>query len=152
MLKFDAAIIGGGILGLATALQLQKKNPAWSIAIIEKEHAVAKHQTGHNSGVIHSGIYYKPGSLKAQNCIEGVKQLLQFCDEHSIPYERCGKVIVATNTNELPRLEELAKRGFANGVPGLQVIGPDQSPANLELHLQNPFLPVLRGGEVHSCL
>lgn len=126
MLRFDVAIIGGGILGLATALQLQRKNPALSIAIIEKEHAVAKHQTGHNSGVIHSGIYYKPGSLKAQNCIEGVKQLLQFCDEHSIPYERCGKVIVATNTNELPRLEELAKRGFANGVPGLQVIGPDQ--------------------------
>lgn len=126
MEKFDVVIIGAGILGLATALQLQKKNPSLTIAVIEKEEAVAKHQTGNNSGVIHSGIYYKPGSLKAKNCIEGVKRLTQFCDENGIPYETCGKVIVATSASELPQLEKLAQRGVENGVPGLKIIGCEE--------------------------
>ena len=98
-------IIGAGIVGLATALKLLEKNPDLTITILEKESAVATHQTGHNSGVIHSGIYYKPGSLKAVNCRNGYKALLNFCDEHQIKYDICGKVIVASNQKEIPYLE-----------------------------------------------
>ena len=119
---FDVIIIGGGIIGLATALQVISENPSKKIAVLEKESQFACHQTGHNSGVIHSGIYYKPGSLKAKNCKEGVRLLLEFCEENQIPYELCGKLIVATEKEELPHLEELERRGKANQVPGLRIV------------------------------
>lgn len=126
MKQFDAVIIGGGLLGLSTAYQLLNVFPHFKIALIEKEQQVASHQSGHNSGVIHSGIYYKPGSLKAQNCVRGVQLLLDFCNTHNIPYKLCGKVIVATQKEELPRLYELYKRGIANGVKGLELINQKQ--------------------------
>ena len=113
------AIIGGGIVGLATGLEFGRRFPDISLAIIEKEPALARHQTGHNSGVIHSGIYYKPGGLKARLCVEGVNALVRFCQEHGVPYEICGKVIVATAKDEIPRLEELYSRGQRNGLHGL---------------------------------
>jgi len=99
--------------------------PRWRIVVIEKENRVAAHQTGHNSGVIHSGIYYKPGSLKAKTCVEGGAAMVAFCREHGIPYQICGKVVVATQEEELPALEELYRRGSANGVPSLAMIGPE---------------------------
>ena len=123
---FDVAVIGGGILGLSSARELCLQFPNLSIIIIEKEPDLAQHQTGHNSGVIHSGIYYRPGSLKAQNCVQGARLLTKFCDERSIPYEKCGKVIVAVDESEVPALDELYRRGMANGVPGLQRIGADE--------------------------
>jgi (S)-2-hydroxyglutarate dehydrogenase len=124
--QFDLAIIGGGIIGLATALSLAQQYPRVRLCVLEKEDRLAAHQTGHNSGVIHSGIYYRPGSLKAQTCVSGVQALLAFCDQHDIPYERCGKVVVATVPEELPRLEELFRRGTANGVVRLEMIGPER--------------------------
>ena len=126
MQQFDVAIVGAGILGLATGMLLAQRYPRTKILTLEKEDQIAQHQTGHNSGVIHSGIYYKPGSLKAKNCTAGRAALIEFCDAHGIPYELCGKVIVATSAEELPRLEELKRRGDANGVPGLQMIGPER--------------------------
>ena len=120
------AIIGGGIVGLATGLELTRRFPGVSIRVIEKEPAVARHQTSHNSGVIHSGIYYKPGSLKAQLCVEGAKSMVDFCLEQAIPYEICGKVIVATSQDELPRLEELYARGQGNGLQGLRMLQGDE--------------------------
>ena len=123
---YDVAIIGGGIIGLATALQLTGRYPRCRMVVIEKEEGLAAHQTGHNSGVIHSGIYYRPGSQKAQFCVRGVTALLQFCQEHDIQYQLCGKVIVATDPSELPQLEELYGRGKANGVEGLEIIGPER--------------------------
>ena len=119
-MKYDAVIVGGGIVGLATALRLKQSRPELQVLILEKEQQVAAHQTGHNSGVIHSGIYYKPGSLKARNCIEGYHQLLAFCEEQSIPFERCGKVIVATRQEQLPALEQIYQRGVENGLTGLR--------------------------------
>lgn len=110
-LETDIAIIGAGIVGLATAYALLQKNPALRIKIIEKENQVALHQTGRNSGVVHSGVYYKPGSLKAKNCQEGRKTLLQFCDEQGIAYTRLPKLIVAAKTEELAKLQELLQ-GF----------------------------------------
>jgi L-2-hydroxyglutarate oxidase LhgO len=124
--QFDITIIGGGIIGLATALALVQRHPHLKLGVLEKEDRLAAHQTGHNSGVIHSGIYYKPGSLKAQTCVAGARALVTFCQEHDIPYERCGKVVVATSPDELPRLEELFRRGTANGVEGLEMIGPER--------------------------
>lgn len=118
----DVIIAGAGIVGLATAYALLKKKPEAKILIIEKENQIAKHQTGHNSGVIHSGIYYKPGSLKAQNCMTGYHMLLAFCDAHHIPYELCGKIIVATQQEELERLDTLHERGIANGLSNLKYI------------------------------
>lgn len=112
---YDLAIVGGGIIGLATAMTLAK-NSNQSIVLIEAEKTLAKHQTGNNSGVIHSGLYYKPGSLKAINCIEGRDALYAFCDEHGVAYERCGKVVVATSQDEIPRLDALEERGIANGL------------------------------------
>ena len=123
---FDLTIIGGGIIGLATGLEIVTRLPQLKLLIVEKEDQLAAHQTGHNSGVIHSGIYYKPGSLKAQTCVRGSQRLIVFCEEHAIPYERCGKVVVATSEAELPRLEELHRRGAANGVVGLEMIGPER--------------------------
>lgn len=115
----DVVVIGGGIVGLATAYQIRKKSPDVSITIVEKESEVAKHQTGNNSGVIHSGLYYKPGSLKAANCIKGYQLLLEFCDQENIRYELCGKIVVATSQTERPYLDTLYKRGEKNGLSGL---------------------------------
>lgn len=123
---YDIAIIGGGIVGLATALALTERYPRYRVSVLEKEPQVALHQTGHNSGVIHSGIYYRPGSQKARLCVEGARLMFAFCGANGIAYERCGKVIVATQERELPRLASLYERGVANGVPGLQVIEPDR--------------------------
>jgi L-2-hydroxyglutarate oxidase LhgO len=124
---YDIVIIGGGILGLSTAMQLIRRYPNQRrIAVVEKEAQLATHQTGHNSGVIHSGIYYRPGSWKAQFCVGGVKKLLQFCQESEIEYELCGKTIVATDESELGRLENLYERGVANGVQGLEIIGQER--------------------------
>ena len=123
---YDLAIIGGGILGLATGLKILEAHPAARLLILEKEPELARHQTGHNSGVIHSGLYYKPGSLKAQSCVAGRKALIAFCGQNSVPYEICGKVVVATAEEELPRLDELYRRGVANGLQGVEIIGPER--------------------------
>ena len=112
----DIGIVGAGIVGLATAYALVQRERSLRIVILEKEPHVAAHQTGHNSGVIHSGIYYKPGSLKARLCVDGARRMLEFCERHGVPTERCGKVIVATRQEELPRLDELHARAAANGV------------------------------------
>ena len=124
--KFDVVIIGAGIIGLSTAYKLLEKNSSLNICIIEKENRVSFHQSGHNSGVIHSGIYYKPGSLKAQNCINGYKMLLEFCDANNIEYEICGKVIIATSDKELKALETLYQRGRANGLEGIRIISKEE--------------------------
>src|ERR671924_460349 len=124
--QYDVTIIGGGILGLATALKLLGAHRNLRLLILEKEAQLARHQTGNNSGVIHSGLYYRPGSLKAQSCVTGRKELIAFCDKTSVPYEICGKVVVATSQEELPRLEELHRRGIANGLKGLEIIGPER--------------------------
>ena len=124
--SYDIGIIGGGILGLATAMQLTREYPRYKIAVVEKESAVAQHQTGHNSGVIHAGIYYAPGSQKANFCATGGKLLREFCDERGIRYEMCGKLIVAINDDEVPRLDELYRRGTANGAEGLEMIGAER--------------------------
>src|SRR3954453_8250135 len=118
----DVLIIGAGIVGLGTGLSITRRFPGLSLTIVEKESHVATHQTGHNSGVIHSGIYYKPGSFKARLCVEGVRLMTDFCDKNSIKYDRCGKVIVATSDDEVPRLRNLYERGVANGVPGVAMI------------------------------
>ncbi len=120
--QVSVVIVGGGIVGLATAMELASRFPGLSLVVLEKEQTVAAHQTGHNSGVIHSGIYYKPGSLKARLCVEGVDALLRFCQEHGVPYEQCGKVIVATSQQEIARLEELYRRGVGNGLQGLRML------------------------------
>jgi L-2-hydroxyglutarate oxidase len=117
---FDITIIGGGIVGLATAYQLKNANPKLSICLLEKENELVKHQTGNNSGVIHSGIYYKPSSLKATNCINGYNMLLDFANKYDIPYNLCGKVIVATQKEEIERLENVYKRGIENGLTKIQ--------------------------------
>lgn len=116
MPQFDVVIIGGGIVGLATAWQLTRQRPNWRIAVLEKESALAFHQTGRNSGVLHSGIYYRPGSLRARNCREGKLQLEQFCDEHNVAWRRTGKVIVATREDQLSQLQNIFHRGQQNGV------------------------------------
>lgn len=119
-------IIGAGIVGLSATYQLLEKLPDAKILLIEKENGVAKHQTGNNSGVIHSGIYYKPGSLKAVNCRRGYKMLIDFCDEHKVKYDLCGKVIVATNESELPQLEKIYSRGIENGLENLKKLDEAQ--------------------------
>ena len=124
--QFDIAIIGGGIIGLATALQLSRRFPSARCVVLEKESSLGQHQTGHNNCCIHTGIYYRTGSLKAQNCVRGARLLKQFCNQHGVDYEDCGKVIVATSESEVPALEELYRRGTTNGVNGLQVIGPER--------------------------
>lgn len=124
--EFDVIIVGAGIVGLATALKIKEKKPSLSVLIIEKEDGIAKHQTGNNSGVIHSGLYYKPGSKKATNCINGYHMLVEFCDKHKIDYELCGKVVVAIDETELPELDKLYKRGIENGLTGLKMLTPDE--------------------------
>ncbi len=123
--RCDVAVIGGGIVGLATAMVLAERTRA-SVVVLEAEDHLAAHQTGHNSGVIHSGLYYRPGSLKAQNCVAGREALYRFCAEHGIAHERCGKVVLAVHPRELPRLEELERRGRANGLQGLRRLGPEE--------------------------
>ena len=124
---YDAVVVGGGIVGLSTAMRLKgEKFPDWKVAVVDKESELASHQTGHNSGVIHSGIYYRPDSQKARFCVAGVQALLRFCEENEIEYEQCGKVIVATHQDELDRLQSLHERGIANGVQGLEMIGPER--------------------------
>ncbi len=118
----DVVIIGSGIVGLATALKLIEANPSLGITIVEKESSFAKHQTGNNSGVIHSGIYYKPGSLRAINCKRGYDMLLQYLKSENIPHDICGKIIVATTENELARLDAIYKRGIENGLQGLEIL------------------------------
>lgn len=120
--EFDIVIVGAGLVGLATAYQIKLKSPDKKILIIEKELNVAKHQSGHNSGVIHSGIYYKPGSSKAKNCIEGYNSIVEFANQHNISYDLCGKIIVATNESELPTLENIYKRGVQNGLRNLKFL------------------------------
>ncbi|MBI4197648.1 MAG: L-2-hydroxyglutarate oxidase [Chloroflexi bacterium] len=124
--KYDVAIIGGGILGAATAMKLTAAYPKYKVAVIEKEKELAAHQTGHNSGVIHSGLYYRPGSYKASLCVQGGKDLRAFCDQRGIRYDLIGKVVVATSEAELPALQTLYERGTANGVEGLAMLGPEQ--------------------------
>src|SRR6478736_648815 len=123
---FDIIIIGGGIVGLSTAMHATRALPQLRVLLVEKEDAVARHQSGHNSGVIHSGIYYKPGSLKAAFCVEGAAAMVEFCREHNLPHEVCGKVIVATSDAEIPRLKTLLERGQANGLAGLRLLQPAQ--------------------------
>ena len=115
-MRESVIVIGGGIVGLSTAYQLSNSYPDIQITVLEKESELARHQTGRNSGVIHSGIYYKPGSLKAENCREGRKALVAFCEEHQVAYDVCGKVIVAVNQDEIPRLQNIQARGEANGI------------------------------------
>lgn len=119
---FDLCIIGGGIVGLSTAYHLVTSHPDLRVGVLEKEADLATHQTGHNSGVIHSGLYYKPGSLKAKLCVSGRRSLVEFAKTHGIPHEICGKIVVATDAGELPRLEQLFERGQANGIEGLEKI------------------------------
>ena len=121
--KYDLAVVGAGIVGLAVARELLSRRPGSKLIVIDKQASVAYHQTGHNSGVIHSGVYYQPGSLKARLCVEGARLMYEFCDQHDIRYERCGKLIVAVRDDELPRLADLEARGHANGVPGLRRVG-----------------------------
>lgn len=122
---FDIAIIGGGIVGTATALKLLEKHN-YSILILETENRLASHQTGNNSGVIHSGLYYKPGSLKALNCAAGREMMYRFCDEHNIKHDRCGKIVVATSENELPALLNLEEKGKANGLAGIKRLSKEE--------------------------
>jgi (S)-2-hydroxyglutarate dehydrogenase len=142
--SFDIAIIGAGIVGLATGLEFCTRFPGISLAILDKEQTVAAHQTSHNSGVIHSGIYYKPGSLKARLCVEGADAMIRFCREYGVPYEICGKVIVATAEEEIPRLEELYRRGSGNGLAGLKMISSE------EIRELEPHAAGIRGIHVPS--
>src|SRR5688572_31468500 len=125
MTQHDAAIVGGGIVGLATAWQLVQRYPRLRVLVLEKEAEVGEHQTGHNSGVLHSGIYYRPGSLRAINCREGRAAMVDFCEREGIAFEVCGKVIVATESDELPLLERIYERGQANGVR-CEMISPER--------------------------
>jgi len=124
--EIDLLIIGAGIVGLATALEITQRFPGMRLVIVEKEDRVAAHQTGHNSGVIHSGLYYRTGSLKARNCVAGAASMKRFCQQNEVPFEECGKLVVATSPEEVPRLEQLHQRGIANGVPGLRMLNRDQ--------------------------
>lgn len=124
--RYDVIVIGGGAVGLGVALEITRRFPRQKLLVLEKEDKVARHQSGHNSGVIHSGVYYKPGSLKARLCVAGAAAMVEFCREHGIPHNVCGKVIVATNEEEIPRLEELRRRGEANGLQGLRLVSSEE--------------------------
>jgi L-2-hydroxyglutarate oxidase len=126
MRTYDFVIIGAGILGLASARELLARHPSLKLAVVDKEPAIGRHQSGHNSGVIHSGIYYAPGSLKARLCVQGSREIYAYCATKGIPTDRCGKVIVASTPEEQPRLQNLLERGTANGVEGLELIGPER--------------------------
>ncbi|MES2445754.1 MAG: L-2-hydroxyglutarate oxidase [Bacteroidota bacterium] len=142
-IKYDIAVIGAGLVGLATAYQLKLAKPNLNIIIIDKEDGVAKHQSGHNSGVIHSGIYYKPGSLKAQNCIAGYQSILEFAQQHDIPYDICGKIIVATEKRELNGLNNIYERGLQNNLLGIKKLSAEES-REIEPHcaaLESIYVP-----------
>jgi (S)-2-hydroxyglutarate dehydrogenase len=124
--SYDVVVIGAGIIGLAVSRELLTRYPRLRLAVLDKEPSVGQHQSGHNSGVLHSGIYYAPGSLKARLCVQGQREMYVYCEEKGIPTDRCGKVIVAHSDSELPRLENLLQRGVANGVEGLKMIGPEE--------------------------
>ncbi len=138
-MNYDIIVVGGGIVGLATALKLKTSSPFLKILLLEKEKELAKHQTGNNSGVIHSGLYYKPGSLKAKNCIHGYHLLIDFCIENNVPFELCGKIVVATEEKELPLLENLFVRGQQNGLQNLKRLTKE------ELHEYEPHVAGLQG-------
>lgn len=123
---FDIIIIGGGIVGLASAFKINTRFPGLRVLVLEKEKEVAMHQTGHNSGVIHSGIYYKPGSYKAKNCVDGRRELVAFAKEHKIAHDICGKIIVATERSELDHMKKVFQNGLANGVEGIEIITPEK--------------------------
>src|SRR5512138_568130 len=137
--QYDIAIIGGGIVGMATAMALVKESTA-KVVVLEAEDHLAAHQTGHNSGVIHSGLYYKPGSLKAQNCVQGREEMYRFCEEYGIAHDNCGKLVVATSEAELPALNRLEERGHANGLVGLQRLNSLE-----ELHEFEPHVAGIAG-------
>ena len=126
MATYDVIVVGAGIVGLASARELLRRRPGTRLALVDKEPRIGVHQTGHNSGVIHSGIYYAPGSLKARLCVAGAREMYAYCEANGIPTERCGKVIVATDESELGRLHDLHRRGVANGVEGLELVGPER--------------------------
>ena len=123
---YDIIIVGGGIVGLATAYKLQQKHPNLTLAVLEKENCLAFHQTGRNSGVIHSGLYYRPGSYRAKNCVNGRKQIVAFAKQYGIEHDECGKIVVATYEEELDRLEKIRKIGLENGLIGLEIIGKER--------------------------
>ena len=125
-MKYDFIIVGGGIVGLATGLRVLEARPGTKLLLLEKENSLGQHQTGHNSGVLHAGLYYKPGSLKAKLAVEGLRQMVSFCQTHKVSYEQCGKIVVATEPNELPRLDKLMERGVANGLKGLRKLSPEE--------------------------
>lgn len=133
---FDIAIIGGGIIGAATFYKLQLRNPDLKIVLIEKEKELAAHQTGHNSGVIHSGLYYKPGSLKAKNCVKGRHELVAFSKEYGVAHDVCGKVVVATKESELPFMDKIFENGIANNTEGIEKVGPDKI-KEIEPHVES---------------
>lgn len=147
-MAFDFAIVGGGIVGLSTAMALTERFPSSRIVVLEKEHQIASHQTGRNSGVIHAGIYYKPGSFKAQFCREGNQSMVAFCRQHEIPYEICGKVIVATDQNEVPALERLYTRALENGLP-VERLSPEQL-REREPHVRSVAALLLRSTGITS--
>jgi (S)-2-hydroxyglutarate dehydrogenase len=140
----DVAIIGAGIVGLAAGLHLVRRVPGTKLLILDKENEVAAHQTGHNSGVIHSGLYYKPGSLKARLCVEGAAAMVRFCREYGVPHEVCGKIVIATDEREIPALNEVLRRGRANGLSGLRELDPEQ------IRAIEPFAAGVRGVHVPS--
>lgn len=151
--RSDFVVVGGGIVGLAVARELTVRHPGSSVCVLEREARLGVHQTGHTSGVIHAGIYYRPGSLRARLCVEGARDLYAYCEQREIPFERSGKLIVATEEEELPRLEELERRGRANRVPGLRRIGGDEI-GEIEPHargiaaLHSPATGVVDFGQV----
>jgi L-2-hydroxyglutarate oxidase len=138
-MKYDITIVGGGIVGLATALKLKELNAGLKIALLEKENSLSQHQTGNNSGVIHAGVYYKPGSLKAVNCRKGYQMLIDFCDRENIKYELCGKLIVATREEEITALEDLFERSMKNGLDRVKIIPGEQ------ISEYEPHAPGLKG-------
>ncbi|MPZ71600.1 MAG: FAD-dependent oxidoreductase, partial [Actinobacteria bacterium] len=123
--RHDVIVVGGGIVGLATATALTRRRPGLDVVVLEKEAGVGTHQTGHNSGVLHSGLYYRPGSLKARLCVEGRRRMETFCVDEGLPVKQTGKLVVATHRDELPALDELERRGNANGLKGLTRLGPE---------------------------
>ncbi|KAI9496039.1 FAD dependent oxidoreductase [Zychaea mexicana] len=154
---FDVAIVGGGIVGLATAREILQRYPEKTVVVLEKEDQVAAHQTGHNSGVIHAGLYYIPGSRMAHTCVRGAELMYKYCDENNLPVERCGKLVVACNEDEHAQVEKLYKQGTANGVQGLEIIYRDQIKAmepNVEAYsaLHSPNTGIVNYWLVSQCL